>query len=122
MIVTYANQSYDCTKAIREGEKATLYFADGSAVEFSGVADSAYEKFRFESGAWDVITPLPSDKERLSAIESAVTTLMLAGVVDTEFLQLQYRLGNLTNESVQSAVPLRLTEEQVNSITGGTET
>lgn len=52
MKVTYTNQSYDCTKAVREGEKATLYLSDGSVVEFVGVAESAWEKFQFEGGDW----------------------------------------------------------------------
>ncbi|MGO5114168.1 DUF4376 domain-containing protein [Candidatus Avoscillospira sp. LCP25S3_F1] len=52
MKVTYTNQSYDCTKAVQEGEKATLYLTDGSVVEFVGVAESAWEKFQFDGGSW----------------------------------------------------------------------
>lgn len=52
MTVTYANQSYDCTKAVREGDKATLYLTDGSTVEFVGVSETAWEKFQFEGGNW----------------------------------------------------------------------
>lgn len=52
MTVTYANQSYDCIKAIRRVDKATLYLTDGSVVEFVGVAESAWEKFQFDGGSW----------------------------------------------------------------------
>lgn len=69
-----------------------------------------------------LVEPKPSAIDRIFSMELALTSLMLGGTVDTEFLRLQYRLGNLTQESIQSAVPLRLTEEQANSITGGTET
>lgn len=52
MKVTYANETYDCTKAVRDGNKATLYLVNGSAVEFMGVSEAAWEKFRFEGGSW----------------------------------------------------------------------
>lgn len=52
MKVTYAGQAYDCTKAVRESDKATLYLTDGGAVEFMGVSDAAWEKFQFEGGDW----------------------------------------------------------------------
>lgn len=52
MKVTFANQTYDCTKAVREGDKATLYLTDGSLAEFVGVSESAWTKFQFEGGSW----------------------------------------------------------------------
>lgn len=64
-------------------------------------------------------TAPPSDAERLKAVESALTSLMLGGAVDTEFLRIQYLIGNLEQENIQSAVPLRLTEDQANAITVG---
>lgn len=66
--------------------------------------------------------PQPTTSERMGALESALMSLIMGEPIDTEFLRIQYLLGNLTQESIQSAVPLRLTEEQANSITGGTET
>lgn len=52
MKVTYAGQTYDCTKAVREGDKAALYLTDGNMVEFVGVSEAAWEKFQFEGGGW----------------------------------------------------------------------
>ena len=66
--------------------------------------------------------PQPTTSERMGALESALMSLIMGEPIDTEFLRIQYLLGNLTQESIQSAVPLRLTEDQANAITGGIET
>ena len=122
MIVTFANERYDCIKAVREADRATLHLTDGNVVQFVGVAESAWEKFQFDGGIWELLTSPPSESDRLRAVESALTSLMLKGTNDTASIRLQYLLGNLTPEMIQGAVPLRLTEDQANAITGGTET
>lgn len=120
MQVTYMGTSYDCARAIKKGSTVILYLTDGGIASLYEVSDIAWKNIALLGGEWDA--PMPVDHDRISAIESALTSLMLEGTVDMAFLRLQYRLGNLTQESIQSFVPLRLTEEQANSITGGTET
>ena len=65
MKVTFANETYDCTKAVREHKKATLYLTDGGTVEFSGVSDSAWDNFHFDGGSWEFAGP--TELERLRA-------------------------------------------------------
>lgn len=65
--------------------------------------------------------PQPTTSERMSALESALMSLIMGEPIDTGFLRIQYLLGNLVQETIQSAVPLRLTEDQANAITGGIE-
>ena len=72
MTVTFAGQSFDCEKAVRNGDKATLYLTDGGAVEFVGVSD--WDAFVFEDGGWD-LHEIKSDKEtELSAACNAAIT------------------------------------------------
>lgn len=80
MKVIYANQSYDCTKAVREGDKALLYLTDSSAVEFVGVADSAWEKFQFEGGGW-YQPPLDEVKtSKIVDLSAACNAAIVAGM------------------------------------------
>lgn len=117
MQVTFLGSTYDCTKAVRQDNNATLYLADGVAVIFIGIAPSDWDKFELNGGDW--MEAIPTVNDRIAALESALTSLMIGGAVNTEFLRLQYLLGNLTQESVQSAVPRLLTNDQANAITGG---
>ena len=52
MIVTYAGLNYNCIKAVRDSNKATLYLTDGGTAEFAGVSESAWERFQFDGGSW----------------------------------------------------------------------
>ena len=53
MTVTFAGQSFDCEKGVRNGDKATLYLMDGGTVVFVGVSN--WNTFSFEDGAgWDL--------------------------------------------------------------------
>lgn len=65
MTVTYANQTYGCTKAVRNGDQATLYLTDGGTVEFVGVSDTGWDSFQLDGGDWEV--PEPTEIERLRA-------------------------------------------------------
>lgn len=76
MNVTYAGQIYDCTRAIRWNDRATLYLSDGGSAEFYGIRDEAWNKFQMESGDWEDAAETPSETERLSALESAVLSMM----------------------------------------------
>ncbi|HIS64778.1 MAG TPA: hypothetical protein IAA83_05335 [Candidatus Avoscillospira avistercoris] len=76
MKVIYGYDSYDCTKAVRDGNKATLYLTGGGTVEFVGVSEPAWDQFQFEDGSWDVVEPAPSAADRLDALEAAVLAMM----------------------------------------------
>ena len=65
MIVKFANQTYDCEKAVRDGDRAKLYFTDGGTVEFVGVSDTGWNQFQLEGGNWE--TTEPTELERLRA-------------------------------------------------------
>lgn len=50
MTISFAGQSYDCTRAVKDGNNATLYLTEGGTVEFSGVHD--WEAFTIQDGDW----------------------------------------------------------------------
>lgn len=80
MKVIYANQSYDCTKAVREGDKATLYLTDGNMVEFVGVSEAAWEKIQFEGGGW-YQPPLDEVKtSKIVDLSAACNAAIVAGM------------------------------------------
>ena len=55
MQITFAGQSYICTKAVRHGKNATLYLEDGGTVDLIGVND--WEAFTVEDGTWTETPP-----------------------------------------------------------------
>lgn len=75
MTITFAGQSFDCEKAVRSGDKATLYLTDGNAVEFVGVSN--WDAFVFEDGGWD-LHEIKADKEAelSAACKTAIETGM----------------------------------------------
>ena len=117
MQVTYMGTSYDCVRAMRKGNTAILHLADGGIASLYEVSDIAWKNISIQGGEWEA--RIPDDHDRISALESALMSLMLEGTVDTAFLRVQYLLGNLSQEVIQGSVPLRLTADQANSITGG---
>lgn len=76
MKVTYAGQTYDCTKAIRQGDNATLHLTSGDSLEFIGVSEIAWSKFHLEDGEWETEKQSPSDSDRLDALEAAMLAIM----------------------------------------------
>lgn len=78
MKVTYANQSYDCTKAVRQGDKAMLHLTTGDVAEYMGVSEGAWEEFQLEGGNWEVIEPTPSLEERMDSLEGTMKEIMTA--------------------------------------------
>lgn len=76
MKVTYAGETYDCTKAARKNDSATLWLTDGSTVKFSGISEAAWQQFQLENGSWEIAAPTHSDTERLDALEAAMLVLM----------------------------------------------
>lgn len=86
MQISYAGQSYDCVKAVRDGGKATLYLADGGMVEFAGVSETAWEKFEFEGGSW-YQPPLEEVKAgKIADLSAACNAAIVAGM-DVETTQ-----------------------------------
>ena len=80
MQISYAGQSYDCVKAVRDGDKATLYLADGGMVEFAGVSETAWEKFEFEGGSW-YQPPLEEVKaDKIADLSAACNAAIVAGM------------------------------------------
>lgn len=79
MKVTCFGQTYDCAKAVRRDDSATLYLTDGGTVQFSGVTESAWECFTLEDGSWVTEPTIPSDTARIDALESAMLAMMMGG-------------------------------------------
>lgn len=78
--VTYAGQTYSCIKAVREGDRITLYMTDGSTVEFIGVSETAWEKFQFEDGNW-YQPPLDEIKtSKIVDLSAACNAAIVAGM------------------------------------------
>lgn len=75
MTITFAGQSFDCEKAVRSGDKATLYLTDGNAVEFVGVSN--WDAFVFEDGGWD-LHEIKAEKE--AELSAACKTAIEAGM------------------------------------------
>lgn len=55
MEITFAEQSYICTKAVRTGKNATLYLEDGGTVALIGVND--WGAIAIEGGTWTETPP-----------------------------------------------------------------
>lgn len=64
MKVFFANETYDCAKAVRTEEKATLYLEDGGKVDFIGVSD--WSAFTVEGGEWE--KPEPTEEDDMNAM------------------------------------------------------
>lgn len=63
MKVKYIDTVYDCSKALKNGDTATIYLSDGGIVEFCGVSD--WSVFSLDGGDWE--TPEPTQEEQLRA-------------------------------------------------------
>lgn len=62
MTVTFGTQVFDCVKAVRDGEKANLYLAEGGKMEFRGVSD--WDVFSLEGGDWSTPEVTPQEQMR----------------------------------------------------------
>ena len=71
MTVIFAGKSYDCTRAVKDGNNATLYLTEGGTVELIGVSN--WDAFELEGGAWETAAPAPTVEE-LQAKITALTT------------------------------------------------
>lgn len=62
MTIHFAGQSYDCTRAIKDDGKATLFLTNGDSVEFNGV--NRWEDFNLEGGDWSLPDVTPEEQLR----------------------------------------------------------
>lgn len=65
MKVLFDGQTFDCVKAVKKTDTATLYLLNGCIVEFSGISD--WTAFSIEGGEWSI--PELSPDERISILE-----------------------------------------------------
>ena len=52
MVVRFCGLEYECKKAVKEGNKVTLYMENGGTAEFFGITENAMSVFQFEGGNW----------------------------------------------------------------------
>lgn len=72
MTVTFAGESFDCTEAVRDGDRAILRLREGGCVEFIGVG--SWEDFSLEDGAWSA--PAVTPEEQLRADVDFIAVMM----------------------------------------------
>lgn len=72
MKVTFMSETYDCARAVRSGDKATLYTIEDGAIEFGGVSD--WSVFTLEGGDWSAPEPTREDKIEAQAMYTALMT------------------------------------------------
>lgn len=77
MIVRFGEEEFSCDRAVKSEDKATLYLTKGGVVEFSGVSDDGWKQFEITGGDWE--SSAPTELERLTALESAMLTMMMGG-------------------------------------------
>lgn len=63
MIVKFLDEEFQCEKAIKSGDSATLYLTEGSTVRFDGVHD--WTAFELSGGDWSM--PYVTEQEQLRA-------------------------------------------------------
>lgn len=62
MKVSVAGEQFACSKAVRDGDKATLFLDEGGTAVFSGVHD--WDAFTLEGGAWSLPDVTPQEQLR----------------------------------------------------------
>jgi hypothetical protein len=74
MFVTAYGTRYDCARAVKGSDYIRLYDAAGTLIaSFDGIAD--FSGYTIEGGTWEA--PLPTEKERLDALEAAMLEMIL---------------------------------------------
>ncbi|SCI97181.1 Uncharacterised protein [uncultured Flavonifractor sp.] len=72
MTVIFAKEQFVCSKAVRDGDSATLFLEGGGTVVFSGVQD--WDAFTLEDGAWTAPEVQPVEQLRADVDFLAVMT------------------------------------------------
>ena len=111
MTIKFAGQSFDCIRAARYGNQATIYLTDGSAVEFIGVSD--FSAFSFENGDWEE-KPLPEIQSSRQEENKAALATWLAAHPLTWTDGKRYGV----EEQDQNELALNLMQYQVNKAAG----
>lgn len=78
MTVTYAEKTYECSRAIRYVDKAVLYLLDGGSIELIGMSPHAWSNIVIDSGEWEVIEPTQSLEKRMDSLEGTMKEIMTA--------------------------------------------
>ena len=83
MTVTFAGEQFICSKAVRDGDNATLFLTKGGTVSFSGV--HSWDAFTIQDGDWSApdITP---EKQLLTMARTMAATA--TGLTDTVALSI----------------------------------
>ena len=74
MIVHFGEEEFVCDRAVKSEDKVTLHLTKGGVVEFSGISEEGWKQFEITGGDWE--SAAPTELERLSALESAMLTMM----------------------------------------------
>ena len=111
MIITFAGQSYDCEKAVRNGNRATLYLTEGNTVQFFGVSD--FSAFVFEDGGWEEL----SLSEIQAARQSENKTALAAWLASHPLTWTDGKRYGV-EEQDQNELALNLMQYQVNKAAG----
>lgn len=72
MKIHFAGQSYDCARAVKDGQNATLYLEEGGTVTYSGVHN--WEAFTLEDGDWSLPDIAPEEQLRADVDFLAIMT------------------------------------------------
>lgn len=72
MTIYFAGQSYECARAVKDGQNATLYLEEGGTVELSGVHD--WETIQLEGGEWSEPEVTPTEQLRADMDFLAIMT------------------------------------------------
>ena len=75
MIVTANGERIECDKAIKGENFIELYMDGAKIASFQGISD--FSGYSIEGGEWEI--PLPSQQERLEALELAMLEMVLGG-------------------------------------------
>lgn len=62
MNVIFSEQSYDCIRAVRDGDNAILYPKEGGSIHFGGVHN--WDAFTLEGGDWSLPDVTPEEQLR----------------------------------------------------------
>ena len=80
MIVKLMDETYDCIRAVRKGQNATLFLSDRK-IDFTGIND--FSIFELSGGNWEDAEPTESEKLRIDVDElQEALNLILSGVTD----------------------------------------
>ena len=72
MTVTFAGERFTCSKAVRDGDSATLFLDQGGTAAFSGV--HSWDAFTIQDGDWSAPDITPEEQLRAEVDFIAIMT------------------------------------------------